>query len=100
MKQPKEIFVDTNGYDPLDKHTKNAVISYLESFPPAFRAGTPLIDIRTGAIIDSLHGISAYTDNVWCWDTTDIYLLKRYDIPVNKTFLDSKAFLEKGHVSR
>lgn len=70
----------------LSPQTKQAVLKYLRSFNSvAIAAGYPE-DIVTGEMV--MIPYYAYRDGEFCWNSSDIYHLEKYDIELNQEFVD------------
>lgn len=66
--------------------TKQVVLKYLRSFNNvAVAAGYPE-DVVTGEIVRIPY--LAFEDDEYCWDSSDIYHLEKYDIALDPEFVD------------
>lgn len=69
----------------LDASKKDAVITYMRSFPTRAVAAGYFEDVVTEKEV--IADYVAYDDGVFSWNTCDIYHLEKYDLALNPDFI-------------
>lgn len=81
----------TRQYSTEDK--KN-IISYLRSFEPCKFTSEPVIDVFSGEKISDAD--NGYSDGVYTWYESEIYYFEKYDLDINKSFIDYVCVKKQG----
>ena len=66
---------------------KNDVLMYLNSFPPKWVTSARIIDKGTRmAVMDIVN--NSFSDGEYIWSASDIYHLKKYNMPLCAEFIE------------
>ena len=65
---------------------KEKILRYLKSFDPDCAAGMVLVDEITREEVGN--GVEGYDDGVYYWDTREIYHFEKYNMELQKDFID------------